>query len=1038
MLSDGYVEQIEDEGGKIFIGPGILFGAGARLVGIAFDNISIEEVRVRDKESGQIWSTKSSGSVGEKAFDGWQSWSLYLTGIKKGERSIEITAYDRVSLTAQQNIGPQTVRQLTLLVDTEPPIVKGIRIERHEGIYAELYPRSALEGLNNANFDHIDYFQNESFAIRADISHDYSVSEVRLNFIDDWGRKLFAGDGLPNESANVYTPYWEIESSDFTNFDSRFATGKHYFKVSITARAQAGHTNNDLITNNLYNLCWYPEADTPHIQSDSATSTGVISQNVNTVVPLQIYDDDDIEAVYHAIVTADIWQNYTFAGAGASDTQKLNFLMASDANRGQVTGLGANKITTSSTRNRNIILTPDAGTVAGTYRLIVLARDKKKDSIPGTGVMTGRVYTLNLTEQGVPPCDLISVICDNPDGAYPGGQILNFKLVFSDMVYTTGAVSITIQGGANGNIGTPKTINMTSITETYADYYLTAQYTIEPGLVFDPVIITAVNISNVKRKTRGDTAGGNLTNVMNAFNTNRAIKIMSIRPYVTAINGTAGTGDPIVLPNNTVLAPASTTRSNLTLTFSHDVWPENGTITIRPADGWYIPPVLSNEDFNKVLAAVNDAQKTTMNNNYTRTTHGLRKDSSGAYYNITYTDTLGTSRTTTLPDTNTKFVLNFTTGISGATSPVSDIRTVLNAAKYNWQEIDVTNVTRSGNTITVPLDRLPDGRLWKIEIRGPAGDEGAFRDEAGNTFAGWGTASNYTFWSSKTAEPVIRVERVTNNHPTTNPTTNTVSGTKGTSSEVTSRVNVRFRIDCETPDAEISYGTLTSKVATITTAMNDGSPTTVYRASSTDGSQNSNLLDATLAELTGITIDQTDITALGGGIAANPIGDISLYTARKDYIAATAARTATPALAVSDRGYEGAFKTLIVYRNVGTRPQSGDDPYWGGVGDRWLRIEGVDVLNGGTVTAGFPMTNNDMTGATSKYVYRNGSSVTDDWIWISWEIVVNFWHVAMTVTSNVPNSALNRGEDPWQTFNTDWYAHNFRKYGNYGLRVGNR
>jgi len=48
-------------------------------------------------------------------------------------------------------------------------------------------------------------------------------------------------------------------------------------------------------------------------------------------------------------------------------------------------------------------------------------------------------------------------------------------------------------------------------------------------------------------------------------------------------------------------------------------------------------------------------------------------------------------------------------------------------------------------------------------------------------------------------------------------------------------------------------------------------------------------------------------------------------------------------------------------------------------------------------------------------------------------MVSEFWQVGLIVRNSAPNSALPG--DPWAPFPGDWYAHNYRKYGNWGLRT---
>jgi len=366
-----------------------------------------------------------------------------------------------------------------------------------------------------------------------------------------------------------------------------------------------------------------------------------------------------------------------------------------------------------------------------------------------------------------------------------------------------------------------------------------------------------------------------------------------------------------------------------------------------------------------------------------------------------------------------------------------------------WQEIDVVSTTQitgsSGNyirsddgtnIIEVYLDRLPYGMQWKVEI-----DPNAFHDEAGNTFEGWGTEeSEYWFWSEKTATPVIRVERVTNNRATT---------AQAGFPDAILQTNVRYRIDCVTPGANIVFhswnrgssadtGIASLRgvglgVARILTGAMTGGP---YNASSIDGPRNSEIQDMNAAEEfedLSLSLNPGVSYSLGSyimGGSTTPYVDetttplfvtADLYTARKDYVGAIATKEG---LDESSMGIEGIFKTLIIYRDVG-----------GVVGGNFLKTEATNTRNGAVTIAGFPMKYNDMTGHGSKYVYRNGASNTNDWIWISWEIVSNFWHVAMTLPNAIPNTPLTG--DPWIAFSEDWYNHNFRKYGNWGLRVGN-
>jgi hypothetical protein len=245
------------------------------------------------------------------------------------------------------------------------------------------------------------------------------------------------------------------------------------------------------------------------------------------------------------------------------------------------------------------------------------------------------------------------------------------------------------------------------------------------------------------------------------------------------------------------------------------------------------------------------------------------------------------------------------------------------------------------------------------------------------------------------------------------------------------QTNVRFRIDSETPNVTIQHGELAASFAILNTATVQGG---VFGGNSSDGPQNSDNANATTSALETITLSGNapfvEAWVAGrNGLYQNINTYIeSFYTARKDYIAATAERSN---LARSGRSYEGVFKTVIVYRNP---PTAG-----GALGStRFVRTEAVDTQNGTVTISGFPMRYNDMSGASSRFAYRipagERQTAGDDWVFITWEIVSNFWHVGMLVLGQLPTTNLEN--DPWQFFSGDWRDHNFRKYGNWGLRIG--
>ncbi len=585
--------------------------------------------------------------------------------------------------------------------------------------------------------------------------------------------------------------------------------------------------------------------------------------------------------------------------------------------------------------------------------------------------------------------NLAGLICDNPDGTYIEGEKLSFRLLFDGKVTApagTAGPSITI--GRNGPNAENITLRLASAVNT-ADFFLSFEWTVPAGLRWEPLVIKSISLNGVKRED-STAPGGVIANVISNYS-RPGVKVNSIAPVITGLN-TGDTGNVIVTQYNNATAALAALNTdteldnnNLILTFNHAVSPENGTITIKPSGDWLIPPVLTNEEYY----AVTKGNTAALDAYYTKTTHGL-KLSGGKY----------------VPDTATKYVLKFDYGLNDAT-----IRTIFNDAGYLWQEIDVqsSQVTKMGtNQIAIQLDELPDGRIWDISI-----SNGAFRDDTGNQSQAFSTV----VWSGKTASPVIRVNRVSNNYPTANPTLN------GITNGGIHRVQAQYRIDSVTPGAAIIYGTWNKGTAGIAPG------TTGTPSSKDDTSTNSNIADAGAGELSSISTSMnynytgTNYPLMPAAAEAN-----SLYTARKDYIAAKAQRNN---LAESETGYEGVFKTLLVYRDT----SGGDGNY--------VKIEGANVYGGQPTISGFPLSNNDMTGKSSKYAFKNKRSQSNtggnsagnytDWIWISWEIISEYYQVNLRTTQAQPDGALTG--TTWTGRATEFYSK--RTYGNYGLHSGN-
>jgi hypothetical protein len=567
---------------------------------------------------------------------------------------------------------------------------------------------------------------------------------------------------------------------------------------------------------------------------------------------------------------------------------------------------------------------------------------------------------------------LAAITCDIPDGTYPQGETLTFKLIFTGGAVHTGGetkASITIEGG---NAGDAKNVlvPVRSVTEDNADNILHFDYAIPSGVIMSPVKITAIDLTGVK------SGGGMADPTYNASDMNKfgrpGLNILASVPKITSY---APLKDGILDADG-----------KIRLTFDRAMWPESGTITIEPnygADTWVAPPVLSNEAFEEVFNALDTTNKQYIMLTSTSIEPALDATTGkplGPYLKTTHG--LDMTQTYATPDLTTKYVLKFDANLTGTSDEAKNFRKAFKAAGYHKQVIDVTSsaVTGAGTTtIVITPETLPEGRNWQLYM-----DAGAFRDAAGNlSEAMAGSASTdssdaaYAFWSNKVAAPVIRVNRVSTNNPT--------GAVKKTDA----------RIDSETPGAAIVYGKSTPLTVT-------ADKTAVYAYVQTE--DNPDIAVSTLKAINPTTLYSSAIS----------FSDDDLYTARKDYVAAIATKSNFTS---SDAGYEGIFRSVIIYRL-----QTNAD---------YFRLEGATIYGSSSHIAGFPLRVNDMTGKYILFAYTGTSQEIEsknykDFIWVSYEIVSTWYQSGLTVSST--NTAPDN--PGWET-----KKHFTRAYGTYGLNT---
>lgn len=492
-----------------------------------------------------------------------------------------------------------------------------------------------------------------------------------------------------------------------------------------------------------------------------------------------------------------------------------------------------------------------------------------------------------------------------------------------------------------------------------------------------------------------------------------------------------------VLPTVAAFSPEKNSYSlesgstEISLEFSEAVYKESGNITIRRKSSadkpWAIPIVLTSDEFSSLYSEMEDWAKLAMIG--TSTGESSLSDTTGMalgpYVKTTHGIILADDETAggIVSDTSTKYLLQFDLDPHAADGTVGQLRSALESINYHQTVIDVTSsdVSLSADnktlTITVPSSLFVDGREYEVLL-----DSGILQDSAGNLFGGI-EAGEFTFWTNKTATPVIRVERYSHGWGAKEANADGSVNAALENEDVTTRPTgyVRVRIDSETNDASIKYG--------FDTRSPDETTVSDLLAATTHNNGESYCPAAyTLAEYQALETksDYSDIFVLG---------DPSLYQAHRYYIKAVAAAAN---LSDSDAGYEGAYKTVIFYK----------DPRCGSVTSgqnevtaKALKIQGKDREDGISIMAGFPLRDATPDERYQKYAYQiikddcDGTHMpsdyvvtNDDHVLISYDFVSS-WYIQTVRTNWQNNSEAAPGAPSYGCFyytydRTYWDARN--------------
>ncbi|MDE7290801.1 MAG: hypothetical protein K2N58_02020 [Treponemataceae bacterium] len=521
--------------------------------------------------------------------------------------------------------------------------------------------------------------------------------------------------------------------------------------------------------------------------------------------------------------------------------------------------------------------------------------------------------------------------------------------------------------------------------------------------VTDEIECKNLTISNIEKN--GAVLEGNINTFNSTVNqvNSKKYKIDSIAPYITGMK--PGAGGVVEKKDGAV---------TITFEFNEPVTVESGTVIIQRTDGWYIPPVISEEVFLKIynekLSNPKDketlcgtADLTSNEKYYTNTL--MPKGPYMQYTNGITPDKNGNM----VPDLTTKYVLAYEYSIGDKTGKVVELRGVLENAGYHKAEIDCSRMKPVGNSLTLEIKDsdfiggLVNGVEYKVIFQNFKVYDKAYNYSTPPQDGDFQlNGSTYNFWVGPVATPVIRVNRTATNGIDDNPFDEGDVKTylpgdvefKTYATKFTRAARTTFKIDCETPGATVQYGTL-SKSSTPVSKTNIEELNNTNNGEAND--EHTNKIDDISSSAFNEIKTNPKANLTNGTSATIDIGEKRNDISEKIYIRAMAMKTGMKNNAA---GKEGAFKTVLHYYLKPTNPATDWRKNNGGVSTKQvslikdtdqiqtpLRIHGAQVPEGSSFTAGWPLTQNGEARSDYQIAYTNGDG---HFYWVSWQILDNF------------------------------------------------
>jgi len=287
---------------------------GATLTGTVTDNVAVDRVVMTDTSDATgnvLFTAVTSGSSNNK------TWEIVMNfnDSDNGRKIVgQITAYDTAG-----NSGAESIAFVTLIVDTSPPRIESMTIQRTESRMTFFQPLDKLKEYETLDSkgekkDYVYNYQNGWFYIDGIANDaDTKIESISLYIYDvtdpsHINTPLLTLDRIGTSSA--YFPRWFIKEDDLIaagvaqwgqSYKDNYYNGqRYYYRVAIHATDKS---NNDVMEEKGY-FCMWEKSDDPKGILDPSIGDTVIR---GTPLPIDFFDDDSLDWAYAGLLTRDQW-----------------------------------------------------------------------------------------------------------------------------------------------------------------------------------------------------------------------------------------------------------------------------------------------------------------------------------------------------------------------------------------------------------------------------------------------------------------------------------------------------------------------------------------------------------------------------------------------------------------------------------------------------------------------------------------------------------------------------------------------------------